>query len=293
VPVSWTAKTEDLVGEPPTFAPGEGLAGTAFETGDPQIYDDISAVSDRYNPTDVRSQIIFPLEDHGVLVTGSPDADAFDEVDVLIAETLAAHATAALGRVEQEQTLRAERDFIDQALNTLDDIFYVLGPNGELRRWNDRLPEATGYTEEELTDMQAVEFFPEDERDRIAEAIEAALTTGYSTLEANLLTVHGERIPYEFKSVRLTEPAGGFAGLVGIGRDITERKEREQEFARQNDRLEKFTKVVSHDLQNLLNVAQGRLELAREQYDRPYLLYSLYCYSSSFISLRRYRSRSS
>jgi len=229
VPAAWSAETEELVGEPPTFAPGEGLAGTAFETGEPQIYDDISTVSDRYNPdTVVRSQIIFPLDDHGVLVIGSPDADAFDEVDVSIAETLAAHATTVLDRVEQEQKLREERDFIDQALDTLDDIFYVIGPNGGLRRWNDRLLEATGYTDEGITDMQAVEFFPEDERERIAEAIEEALATGYSTVEADLLPVHGDRIPYELKGDRLTDPAGELAGLVGIGRDITERKERER-----------------------------------------------------------------
>jgi signal transduction histidine kinase len=54
---------------------------------------------------------------------------------------------------------------------------------------------------------------------------------------------------------------------VWFFRDITDRKERERELARQNDRLEKFANVVSHDLKNPLNVAQGRLELASEQYE--------------------------
>jgi len=256
MPAAWTAETEDLVGEPPSFAPGEGLAGTAFETGDPQIYDDISTVSDRYNSdTLVRSQIIFPLDDHGVLVIGSPDPDAFDEVDVSLAETLAAHATAALDHFEQEQKLREERDFIDQALDTLDDIFYVIGPDGELRRWNDRVPEATGYTDEEITDMRAIEFFPEDERDRVSEAIEETLTSGYSTVEADLLTVHGERIPYEFKGGHLTDAAGEFAGLVGIGRDITERKEREDELRRQQSL---FEAILETSIDGILVVDDNR-----------------------------------
>nr|WP_248897169.1 ATP-binding protein [Haloplanus sp. XH21] len=41
-------------------------------------------------------------------------------------------------------------------------------------------------------------------------------------------------------------------------------RDRERELSRQNDRLEQFASVISHDLRNPLNVAEGRLELARE-----------------------------
>ncbi|KYH25053.1 bacterioopsin transcriptional activator [Halalkalicoccus paucihalophilus] len=40
---------------------------------------------------------------------------------------------------------------------------------------------------------------------------------------------------------------------------------RERELERQNDRLEEFTSVVSHDLQNPLSVAAGHLDLAMEE----------------------------
>jgi len=46
---------------------------------------------------------------------------------------------------------------------------------------------------------------------------------------------------------------------------------REQELTRQNDRLEQFASVISHDLRNPLNVAQGRVELASEEYDSEHL----------------------
>lgn len=39
----------------------------------------------------------------------------------------------------------------------------------------------------------------------------------------------------------------------------------------QNDRLDSFASVVSHDLRNPLNVAQGRIELAREEHDSDHL----------------------
>ena len=48
-------------------------------------------------------------------------------------------------------------------------------------------------------------------------------------------------------------------------------REREQRLTRQNARLEEFASVVSHDLRNPLNVADGRLELAMAEFDSDHL----------------------
>ena len=48
-------------------------------------------------------------------------------------------------------------------------------------------------------------------------------------------------------------------------------RERERELTRQNDRLEQFASVVSHDLRNPLNVAEGRLEMARAEHGSEHL----------------------
>ncbi|GGI98077.1 hypothetical protein GCM10008995_04960 [Halobellus salinus] len=54
--------------------------------------------------------------------------------------------------------------------------------------------------------------------------------------------------------------------------DRTDRlRERERRLTRQNARLEEFASVVSHDLRNPLNVADGRLELARAESDSEHL----------------------
>jgi signal transduction histidine kinase len=60
--------------------------------------------------------------------------------------------------------------------------------------------------------------------------------------------------------------AGGLLGaFVGVRTAVLARRERELE--RRTDRLDSFASVVSHDLRNPLNVAQGRLELARGAVD--------------------------
>lgn len=46
--------------------------------------------------------------------------------------------------------------------------------------------------------------------------------------------------------------------------DVSEREQYRRLLERQNERLEQFASIVSHDLRNPLNVAEGRLELARE-----------------------------
>ena len=53
--------------------------------------------------------------------------------------------------------------------------------------------------------------------------------------------------------------------------DVTEREEYRRELERQNDRLEQFASMVSHDLRNPLNVAQGRVAFLREEDDDEHL----------------------
>jgi len=62
----------------------------------------------------------------------------------------------------------------------------------------------------------------------------------------------------------VTDAAGETVGLVGFTQLITKRKEYERALERQNDRLEQFAEILSHDLRNPLSVANGHLKLARE-----------------------------
>ncbi|WP_313687615.1 PAS domain-containing sensor histidine kinase [Halobellus marinus] len=63
----------------------------------------------------------------------------------------------------------------------------------------------------------------------------------------------------------------GIAYHFGTIKDISKRRAREREIERQNERLENFASVVSHDLRNPLNVAQGYLDILQEDIDRDEL----------------------
>jgi len=74
---------------------------------------------------------------------------------------------------------------------------------------------------------------------------------------------------------RLTVNSFG-AGQSQLGRllilsDITHREQYRRELERQNERLDQFASMISHDLRNPLNVARGNVELAQQECDSDHL----------------------
>jgi PAS domain S-box-containing protein len=110
-----------------------------------------------------------------------------------------------------------------------------------------------------------------DDRDAARAAVEddaMALSGGEpSRMEHRVVRPDGEVRWVEVRTVPIQDETDEVVEVVGVTIDITERKRAERDLERQNERLEQFASVVSHDLRNPLNVAQGRLELARERFD--------------------------
>ena len=65
--------------------------------------------------------------------------------------------------------------------------------------------------------------------------------------------------------------AGGLTTALEQIEQTEQLRDREHELTNQNDRLEEFASIVSHDLRNPLNVAEGRLELAQTECDSEHL----------------------
>ncbi len=144
---------------------------------------------------------------------------------------------------DREHELVEEREYTRRILDAVDDVFYILDSEGDVSRWNESFLEVTGYTEEEIEGMNAVEFFEGEDRHRIREVVDEILETGSRKIEADLVTKHGDGISYEFVANRLEDPDGNTV-IAGIGRDITERSEYEEELERTRDRLEEAQRVA-------------------------------------------------
>ena len=85
-------------------------------------------------------------------------------------------------------------------------------------------------------------------------------------------TVHrynGQEVPVA--TVTTQRSINGTTYHFGTIKDISERKAHERELKRQIERLESFAGVISHDLRNPLNVAQGYIDLLQTDIDRDEL----------------------
>lgn len=144
-------------------------------------------------------------------------------------EVIDGFITDVSDQIQRERELSRQQTFIDESLDALQDIYYAVDSDGHLIRWNERVPEVSGYTDEELEEMDVTEFFVEEHHTRIKESLNTTFETGSSMIEADVLTGERERIPFEFRETRLTDPDSGEPIAVGVGRDISDQLRREQE----------------------------------------------------------------
>ena len=113
-PAAISDAAQEAFGEPPTFAAGEGIAWTVFETGEARVFDDVRAADAVYNDdTAVRSEIAVPLGDHGVFFAAAPTPDAFAEQTVSLAKLLGTAVETALDQLAQHRRLQQQNERLE------------------------------------------------------------------------------------------------------------------------------------------------------------------------------------
>jgi len=147
-------------------------------------------------------------------------------------------------RKKSRRELERYREYTGRMLDAIDDLFYVLDEDGRLTRWNDSLPAVTGYSDEELGQMSALDLVPEDEMGQVAATIEEGFAEGHARMEVPLLLKDGTTVPYEVGGSLVEHPEGDHRAVV-VGRDITERRRREEEIERQNDLFRRAQAIAS------------------------------------------------
>ncbi|MDB2283244.1 PAS domain S-box protein [Halorubrum ezzemoulense] len=121
-----TDEASEHIDQQPDFERGEALAWTAFTTGASQVYDDLRGHPGLYNDeTVLRSEVIIPIGDWGVLLAGSVEQRAFSETDVSLLEVLSSTVEAALARAERETVLRRTQDDLKRSNEELEQFAYA------------------------------------------------------------------------------------------------------------------------------------------------------------------------
>jgi len=180
-------------------------------------------------------------------------------------------------RKEYELEAQELAEEYEALLNNVEDAIFLIdveedgdGVRFEFERLSPSYERQTGITTEEVQGRTPRDVFGEEQG--------AELETNYHRCVSA-----GEPISYQ-EDLRVGEGArfwqtklapgvsdGEMTRLVGVTRNVTDRVERERQLRQQNERLEEFASVISHDLRNPLNVAQGRATLLAEQAESDHL----------------------
>ncbi|MDD2699989.1 MAG: EAL domain-containing protein [Sideroxydans sp.] len=128
-------------------------------------------------------------------------------------------------RKQTETALHQQQQFSEDIINSLPGLFYMLDAGGRFIRVNALFLEQTGYSQQELDNMRALDLFEGDDKALIAARMQDVFMNGSASAEAELVLKSGQKVPYYFTGH--ISRRDGHSYLVGIGTDITERKRSE------------------------------------------------------------------
>jgi len=159
---------------------------------------------------------------------------------------------------------RFEAQF-NQFVTHTSDVLTVFDRQGTVQYISPSVERVLGYDQSAMQDADLFEYVHPDDLPNAIEQFGRMIEdpSYHATIEHRYRTADGEWIWAESRGKQIT--TGPLDGQVLVTtRDISERKHHEQELERQNQRLERFSDAISHDLRNPLDVLDGSLELARE-----------------------------
>ncbi len=175
-------------------------------------------------------------------------------------------------RKERERELEQYRT----AMETVPDGVFLLDECGTMIRVNEAWAATVGYDADDLigepfAKLVADGVVHERAVEQYIEVLRGFLSGTLDPCDAVFRTTitppnADEDHVYEVH-IGLFAPDGAFSGAAGVVRDVTDHVEQRRELEQQNDRLEEFASIVSHDLRNPLNVARGWVDVAERTGD--------------------------
>ncbi|MBB6646700.1 hybrid sensor histidine kinase/response regulator [Halobellus ruber] len=129
-----------------------------------------------------------------------------------------------------EQAATATRERYETLIEQASDIVFVVDPNGTFRYLSPAVERVLGYEPAELTDEVGFEYIHPDDRAAAAEEFASVAEEPGGVVSTEFRTLHsdGSWVPLEVRGRNLLENPH-VEGIVVVGRDISDRKQRERE----------------------------------------------------------------
>jgi PAS domain S-box-containing protein len=221
-----------------TFPPCIGLPGRIWLSKEPEWIPDITLCSQTVYPRvqiareeELKASLGIPIiakeQLLAVLLFFMLESHEKDNQLVDIVSTVAAQLGSVIQRKQVEEELLKEKNFSDMTIDSLPGIFYLFDIQGRFIRWNKNFEIFSGYSHEEISKMNPLDFFAGKDRQIIEQTIDEVFSKGQGTQEADFISKDESRTPYLFSGTRVTFDMKQC--LLGMGICIAERKQTEVE----------------------------------------------------------------
>lgn len=180
-------------------------------------------------------------------------------------------AAARAQNREAEAALRRSEERYRTLVEAARDVIFTISPEGLITSLNSRFDSVTGWKREEWIGRHFEGLvFPEDLPRARELFVRAVQGESLPIFEVRVATASGHPVPIEFSVVTRFE-AGRVLDLLGIARDVSEKKTLEAQFFRAQ-RLESVGQLaggIAHDLNNILTPIVMLIPLLRESIHDP------------------------
>jgi len=174
--------------------------------------------------------------------------------------------------VEREQSkiaLKESEEKYRTILGSIEDGYFEVDLHGNLIFFNTSLCRILGYTREELTGMNHIDFMDKANAAKIYKAFHEVYQTGVPTraIDWQLIRKDGSKCFIEIVVSLICDADAKGVGFRGIARDVSHRKNLEQKL-RQAYKMESIGTLaggIAHDFNNVLSIILGNAEIAFDQ----------------------------
>jgi two-component system, OmpR family, aerobic respiration control sensor histidine kinase ArcB len=153
------------------------------------------------------------------------------------------------------------RSFIDSS----PDIIYYRNPQGAFSGCNLAMEALTGRKEPELIGLSPHDVYEPAIAERVVETDQQVFANNTSfTYEQWMTYPDGHSACFEMRKVPFHDARGNKLGLLGFGRDITERKRYQEQLEQASREKTTFISTISHELRTPLNGIVGLSRILQE-----------------------------